>query len=69
MECLGSAAELGMFKPSVSGPCYRLMSPPGSAAGGCGAGTPALDWSDMVDDLNDHGVRPTPVANTYAAAM
>ncbi|WP_328792652.1 MULTISPECIES: hypothetical protein [unclassified Streptomyces] len=40
-----------------------------AGVGGCGAGTPALDWSDVVDDLNDHGVRLTPVANTYAAAM
>ncbi|OEJ35307.1 hypothetical protein [Streptomyces subrutilus] len=30
---------------------------------------PVLDWSDVVDDLNDHGVPLTPIADTYAAAM
>ncbi|MFE9637055.1 IclR family transcriptional regulator C-terminal domain-containing protein [Streptomyces sp. NPDC006463] len=39
--------------------------PPRPAA----SGKPALDWSDVVDDLNDHGVPLTPIADTYAAAM
>ncbi|MGW7344964.1 hypothetical protein [Streptomyces sp. NPDC054854] len=30
---------------------------------------PTLDWSDVVDDLHDHGVPLTPIADTYAAAM
>ncbi|MER7828064.1 IclR family transcriptional regulator C-terminal domain-containing protein [Streptomyces sp. NPDC096097] len=30
---------------------------------------PTLDWSGVVDDLNDHGVPLTPLADTYAAAM
>ncbi|MET9694229.1 hypothetical protein ABZY81_38395 [Streptomyces sp. NPDC006514] len=32
--------------------------------------TPALDWSDVVDDLIDHGVvRLIPGADTYAAPV
>ncbi|MCX4808513.1 hypothetical protein OG594_44205 [Streptomyces sp. NBC_01214] len=47
-----------------------LDVPAGSAVGGCGAGTPALDWSAVVDDLIDHGVvHLIPVADTHASAV